>query len=52
MCFELGGGAAVYENSPLQRRLRDVQVATQHAAVHQRHYAASGAQMLSDPDAG
>jgi alkylation response protein AidB-like acyl-CoA dehydrogenase len=26
-CFALAGGSAVYENSPLQRRLRDLHVA-------------------------
>jgi alkylation response protein AidB-like acyl-CoA dehydrogenase len=31
--YELGGGTAVYESSPLQRRLRDVHVATQHMLV-------------------
>jgi len=41
-CFTLGGGAALYETSPLQRRLRDLHAAAQHAAVHQRHYAGAG----------
>ena len=31
--YELGGGSAIYESSPLQRRLRDVHVATQHMLV-------------------
>lgn len=31
--YELGGGSSVYESSPLQRRLRDVHVATQHMLV-------------------
>lgn len=31
--YELGGGTAVYESSPLQRRLRDIHVATQHMLV-------------------
>jgi len=41
-CFALAGGIAVYDSSPLQRRLRDLHVAAQHATVHQRQYAAAG----------
>jgi alkylation response protein AidB-like acyl-CoA dehydrogenase len=35
-CYTAAGGAAVYETSPLQRVLRDVHVATQHAMVAPR----------------
>ncbi len=45
-CFTLGGGPAVYDSSPLQRHLRDLQVAGQHAAVHQRHYVNAGKMLL------
>jgi len=45
-CFALAGGSAVYETSPLQRRLRDMHVAAQHAMVQQRHYLASGKHLL------
>jgi indole-3-acetate monooxygenase len=45
-CFALGGGAAVYNSSSLQRHLRDLQVASQHAAVHQRHYVNAGKMLL------
>jgi indole-3-acetate monooxygenase len=45
-CFALGGGAAIYDNSPLQRRLRDLHVAAQHAAVHPRHYVSAGKLLL------
>ena len=41
-CFALAGGNAVFDSSPLQRRLRDLHVAAQHATVHQRHYVAGG----------
>jgi alkylation response protein AidB-like acyl-CoA dehydrogenase len=45
-CFALAGGSAVYETSPLQRRLRDMHVAAQHAVVHQRHYVGAGKLLL------
>jgi len=48
-CFELAGSRAVYESSPLQRRMRDLRVAAQHAVVHQRNYVAAGDAMLSRP---
>jgi alkylation response protein AidB-like acyl-CoA dehydrogenase len=41
-CFALGRGSAVYDSSPLQRRLRDLQAAAQHAAVQKRHYVDAG----------
>jgi len=46
-CFALAGGSAVYENSPLQRRLRDLHVAGQHARLQQRHYVSAGQQLLA-----
>ena len=46
-CFELAGSRAVYESSPLQRRVRDLRVAAQHVAVHPRHYVTAGAAMLA-----
>ena len=45
-CFALAGGSAVYETSPLQRRLRDMHVAAQHAVVQQRHYVGVGKRLL------
>jgi indole-3-acetate monooxygenase len=50
-CFALGGGAALYDTSPLQRRLRDLQAAAQHAAVHPRNYVGAG-KLLLDGAAG
>jgi indole-3-acetate monooxygenase len=41
-CFSLGGGSALYETSPLQRRMRDMHAAAQHAAVQQRHNVGAG----------
>src|SRR5262249_47911184 len=32
-CYTMGGGAALYETSPLQRRLRDIHTLTQHASL-------------------
>jgi alkylation response protein AidB-like acyl-CoA dehydrogenase len=46
-CFELAGSRAVYESSPLQRRVRDLRVAAQHVAVHPRHYVTAGAAVLA-----
>jgi alkylation response protein AidB-like acyl-CoA dehydrogenase len=50
-CFALAGGSAVYESSPLQRRMRDLHTAAQHAAAQQRHYVGAG-KLLLDPDTG
>ena len=36
--FALAGSSAVYDASPLQRRLRDLHVAAQHAHAQQRQY--------------
>jgi indole-3-acetate monooxygenase len=46
VCFRLGGGSAVYESSPLQWRLRDLQTSAQHAAVQQHQYANAGKLLL------
>jgi alkylation response protein AidB-like acyl-CoA dehydrogenase len=43
-CFALAGSSALYESSPLQRRLRDLHVAAQHGAAQQRHYVCKGGQ--------
>jgi indole-3-acetate monooxygenase len=45
-CFALGGSSALYETSPLQRRLRDLHVAAQHSAGQQRHYVSAGKRLL------
>jgi alkylation response protein AidB-like acyl-CoA dehydrogenase len=45
-CFALGGASAVYESSPLQRRVRDLHTAAQHAAAQQRHYVSAGKLLL------
>jgi alkylation response protein AidB-like acyl-CoA dehydrogenase len=45
-CFALAGSSAIYETSPLQRRMRDLHVAAQHAAVQQRNYISGGTMLL------
>jgi alkylation response protein AidB-like acyl-CoA dehydrogenase len=45
-CFALGGASALYETSPLQRRLRDLHAASQHMVAQERHYVASGKLLL------
>ena len=46
-CFALAGSGAIYETSPLQRRLRDLHTAAQHFAAQQRHYVSAGKLLLS-----
>ncbi len=46
-CFTLGGGSAVYDSSPLQRRMRDLHAAALHATIHQRHFAEAGRALLA-----
>ncbi len=48
-CFVLGEGTAIYDASPLQRRMRDMQVAAQHAMVQQRNYVTAGKLLLGGP---
>ena len=44
--YRLAGGGAVYESSPLERVLRDVNVASQHAMVAPRTYELVGRMAL------
>src|SRR5262249_29418913 len=46
--FALAGGSALYDASPLQRRLRDLHAAAQHAIAQQRNYVGAG-KLLLDP---
>jgi indole-3-acetate monooxygenase len=50
-CFRLGGGSALYDSSPLQRRMRDLHTAAQHAAVHHRTYIGAGKLVLGNSSA-
>jgi hypothetical protein len=45
-CFELAGGSAVYETSPIGRRIQDIRVAAQYALVHARNYVPAGGAIM------
>jgi len=47
--YRLGGGGALYESSPLQRRLRDAHAATQHMLVAPATWELSGRVLLGLP---
>ena len=44
--FALAGAGALYDTSPLQRRLRDLHAAAQHAIAQQRNYVGAGKLLL------
>jgi alkylation response protein AidB-like acyl-CoA dehydrogenase len=46
--YTIAGSHSVYDSSSLQRRLRDIHVATQHAAVHTNAYRVLAAAALGD----
>jgi len=48
-CYQAGGGSALYEKSPLQRRLRDIHTLTQHASVQENVFVNAGAETLGKP---
>jgi indole-3-acetate monooxygenase len=47
--YRLGGGSAIYETSPLQRRFRDANVATQHILVAPRTWELTGRLLMGLP---
>ena len=47
--YSLGGGSSVYESSPLQRRHRDIHVATQHMLVNPSTWEFAGRVLLGAP---
>lgn len=49
IAYTLGGGAAVYKTSSLQRRFRDAHVATQHIATAPAVFELSGRILLEQP---
>jgi alkylation response protein AidB-like acyl-CoA dehydrogenase len=46
VAYSLGGGSAIYETSPLQRRFRDVHAATQHMLVGPATWELTGRSLL------
>ncbi|GGB67393.1 acyl-CoA dehydrogenase family protein [Henriciella pelagia] len=49
LIYELAGGTSVYRNSPIQRRFRDIHVATQHMMVSKATYELTGRLFLGLP---
>ncbi|WP_436389817.1 acyl-CoA dehydrogenase family protein [Amycolatopsis sp. MEPSY49] len=47
--YDLGGGAAIYETSPLQRRFRDAHTATAHFQVNPASFELPGKLLLGVP---
>jgi alkylation response protein AidB-like acyl-CoA dehydrogenase len=47
--YRLGGGSALYDSSPLQRRLRDANAATQHMLVAPATFELTGRLLLGVP---
>lgn len=50
--YDVAGGAAIYDSSPLQRCFRDAHVATQHVMVGSPTYAMAGRVLLGLDDEG
>jgi alkylation response protein AidB-like acyl-CoA dehydrogenase len=47
--YHLAGGSSIYDSSPLQRRLRDVHVATQHMMIAPATWELTGRLLLGLP---
>ena len=47
--YDLGGGSAIYEESPLQRRFRDAHAATAHFQVNPATWELTGRLLLEQP---
>jgi alkylation response protein AidB-like acyl-CoA dehydrogenase len=47
--YDLGGGSAIYEDSPLQRRFRDAHTATAHFQVNPATWELTGRLLLDQP---
>jgi indole-3-acetate monooxygenase len=47
--YDLGGGSAIYEESPLQRRFRDAHAATAHFQVNAATWELTGRLLLGQP---
>ncbi len=47
--YDLGGGSAIYDSSPLQRRFRDAHSATAHFQVNPATWELTGRLLLDQP---
>jgi indole-3-acetate monooxygenase len=47
--YDLGGGSAIYEDSPLQRRFRDAHTATAHFQVNPTSWELTGRLLVGQP---
>jgi alkylation response protein AidB-like acyl-CoA dehydrogenase len=47
--YDLGGGSAIYDSSPLQRRMRDAHAATAHFQVNPATWELTGRLLLGQP---
>jgi hypothetical protein len=47
--FTLAGASALYDASPIQRRMRDMHAAAQHAVVQKQNYQGLGAGLVTPP---
>jgi alkylation response protein AidB-like acyl-CoA dehydrogenase len=47
--YDLGGGTAIYDDSPLQRRFRDAYTATAHFQVNTASRELQGRLLLEQP---
>ncbi|HEY5412399.1 MAG TPA: acyl-CoA dehydrogenase family protein [Caulobacteraceae bacterium] len=47
--FTLAGASALYEASPIQRRMRDMHAGAQHAVVQKQNYQGLGAALVAPP---
>jgi alkylation response protein AidB-like acyl-CoA dehydrogenase len=48
--YTQAGGSTVYDSSPLQRRLRDIHTATQHAVTSRHSYGLVGSALVGETD--
>jgi alkylation response protein AidB-like acyl-CoA dehydrogenase len=48
-CYSVGGATAIYDTSPLQRRLRDIHTLSQHASVAEGTLTRAGAALIGQP---
>jgi indole-3-acetate monooxygenase len=53
VCYKAGGGTSLYDSSPLQRHLRDINALTQHILVADEWFTRAGAFLVgTDPGFG